>query len=98
MKTCINEIKELKSSNELINNKLEENNKGIISLKKELEEKNNISSNENIDDKIIDKKMKSKINKYNKDLSKLNDNEVKKSIDKNLKDIIDVKLKDYINT
>ena len=39
MKTYINEINELKSSNELINNKLEENNKEIISLKKELGEK-----------------------------------------------------------
>ena len=60
MKTYINEINELNSFNELINNKLEENNKEIISLKKKLEEKNNnnISSNDNIDVKIIDKKVK----------------------------------------
>ena len=49
MNIYINEINELKFSNELMNNE-------TISLKKQLEEKN--SSNVNIDDKVIDKKVK----------------------------------------
>ena len=69
--------------------------KVINDLEKKLQGNINIS-NEKIDDEIIDKtinkKVKSKINKSNKDLTKLIDNKAMNSINKNLNETIDNKL------
>ena len=69
--------------------------KVINDLEKKLQGNINIS-NEKIDDEIIDKtinkKVKSKINKSNKDLTKLIDNKAMNSINKNVNETIDNKL------
>ena len=77
---------------EKVKNSIEKNLKDVIDNK--LEEKN--ISNDKIDD-IVNKSvnkilLKSKINKTNKDLSKLIDDKAKNFIIKNLEDVIDNKL------